>query len=272
MEGIEKIILKMLPNQEGRNKFFIFSLQNKWEEICGQNVAKHSKAVRLERKVLYINTDSSVWANHLLMMKQQFINNINMVLPGYPIKDIKFFTGSIEKFFFDKKEERAEKLDFLPLTEAEQKSISEKIEPIRNEELKKTLAHFRKACLQREKALLSENNNLVCKSCGTPLIKKGSLCRVCERYEKEKQHDLIVALLTNEPWLNYEDCKKQVKCDKILFDNVKILLEQYYFDKVYSKHATPKEELVAVVLKTGLTPEKINDQLMENVLKNLRRK
>ena len=42
MEGIERVLLKMLPNQEGRNKYFIFSMQSKWEQICGANVAKHS--------------------------------------------------------------------------------------------------------------------------------------------------------------------------------------------------------------------------------------
>lgn len=51
MEGIERVLLKMLPNQEGRNKYFIFSMQSKWEQICGANVAKHSKPVRLERKI-----------------------------------------------------------------------------------------------------------------------------------------------------------------------------------------------------------------------------
>ena len=96
----------MLPNQEGRNKYFIFSMQSKWEQICGANVAKHSKPVRLERKVLYINTDSSVWANHLLMMKQQFINNINRVMTNDPVRDIKFFTGSIENFLQLPKEEQ----------------------------------------------------------------------------------------------------------------------------------------------------------------------
>lgn len=40
MEGIERVLLKMLPNQEGRNKYFIFSMQSKWEQICGANVAK----------------------------------------------------------------------------------------------------------------------------------------------------------------------------------------------------------------------------------------
>ena len=33
MEGIERVLLKMLPNQEGRNKYFIFSMQSKWEQI-----------------------------------------------------------------------------------------------------------------------------------------------------------------------------------------------------------------------------------------------
>ena len=28
MEGIERVLLKMLPNQEGRNKYFIFSMQS----------------------------------------------------------------------------------------------------------------------------------------------------------------------------------------------------------------------------------------------------
>lgn len=32
MEGIERVLLKMLPNQEGRNKYFIFSMQSKEAE------------------------------------------------------------------------------------------------------------------------------------------------------------------------------------------------------------------------------------------------
>ena len=186
MEGIERVLLKMLPNQEGRNKYFIFSMQSKWEQICGANVAKHSKPVRLERKVLYINTDSSVWASHLLMMKQQFINNINRVMTNDPVKDIKFFTGSIENFLQLPKEEQEVKLNFKPLTESEKIFIRQALVNINNQELQKKLAHFRKVCLQRKKALLIENNDMKCKYCGAALIEKNDLCRVCQRYEKEK--------------------------------------------------------------------------------------
>lgn len=272
MEGIERVLLKMLPNQEGRNKYFIFAMQNKWEQICGPSVARHSKPVRLERKVLYINTDSSVWANHLLMMKQQFINNINRVMINDPVKDIKFFTGSIENLLHLPKEEQEVKLNFAPLTDAEKTSISQALVNVQDQELQKKLAHFRKVCLQRKKALLIENNDLKCKCCGAAVTEKNDLCRVCQRYEKEKLRTAIVSILTSEPWLNYSDCQKYVKCDKMLFDSVKNALKQYYYAKVYNSQADIREEMTAVMLKTGMHPDKISEQLAQNIIKGLRRK
>ena len=73
MDNVEQILLKMLPGKEERYTYTVFYLQSKWKSICGENVARHSKPVKLENKVLYINTDSSVWSNHLLLMKKQFI-------------------------------------------------------------------------------------------------------------------------------------------------------------------------------------------------------
>ena len=154
MEGIERVLLKMLPNQEGRNKYFIFAMQNKWEQICGPSVARHSKPVRLERKVLYINTDSSVWANHLLMMKHQFINNINRVMTNDPVKDIKFFTGSIENLLHLPKEEQEVKLSFAPLTDAEKTSISQALVNVQDQELQKNWLIFaRFACREKKHCL-----------------------------------------------------------------------------------------------------------------------
>ena len=126
--------------------------------------------------------------------------------------------------------------------------------------------------MQRKKALLDENENKVCKCCGTAVSEKGDLCRVCQRYEKEKIRSEIVSVLAAEPWLYYNDCQKYVKCDRMLFDSVKSSLKQYYYAKVYNNHATEKEEMTAVMLKTGMHPEKISEQLSQNIIKGLRRK
>ena len=141
-----------------------------------------------------------------------------------------------------------------------------------NQELQKKLAHFRKVCLQRKKALLIENNDMKCKYCGAALIEKNDLCRVCQRYEKEKLRTEIVSILTSEPWLNHNDCQKYVKCDKMLFDSVKNSLKQYYYAKVYNNQSDIREEMTAVMLKTGMQPDKISEQLAQNIIKGLRRK
>ncbi len=125
---------------------------------------------------------------------------------------------------------------------------------------------------KEKKALLIENNDMKCKYCGAALIEKNDLCRVCQRYEKEKLRTEIVSILTSEPWLNYNDCQKYVKCDKMLFDSVKNSLKQYYYAKVYNNQSDIREEMTAVMLKTGMQPDKISEQLAQNIIKGLRRK
>ena len=75
----------------------------------------------------------------------------------------------------DDKEEQEVKLNFKPLTESEKIFIRQALVNINNQELQKKLAHFRKVCLQRKKALLIENNDMKCKYCGAALIEKNDL-------------------------------------------------------------------------------------------------
>ena len=95
-----------------------------------------------------------------------------------PVKDIKFFTGSIENFLQLPKEEQEVKLNFKPLTESEKIFIRQALVNINNQELQKKLAHFRKVCLQRKKALLIENNDMKCKYCGAE-IGNSIECHLC---------------------------------------------------------------------------------------------
>lgn len=50
MDNVEQILLKMLPGKEERDTYTVFYLQSKWKSICGENVARHSKPVKLETK------------------------------------------------------------------------------------------------------------------------------------------------------------------------------------------------------------------------------
>ena len=216
MDNVEQILLKMLPGKEERDTYTVFYLQSKWKSICGENVARHSKPVKLENKVLYINTDSSVWSNHLLLMKKQFLKNINGALKKRSVGDLKFFNGSVDNGFLkdSASETKPEKIE---LQEEERQKISALAGNVKNTGLQLKLMVFKAAALKREKALLKHGGKK-CSRCGAVINGKGSLCAVCSRYEQEKLHDELVKFLLTEPWSDYENCKKTLNCDKILYD------------------------------------------------------
>ena len=41
MENVEQILLNMLPGKEEKESYLVFYLQSRWNNICGENVAKH---------------------------------------------------------------------------------------------------------------------------------------------------------------------------------------------------------------------------------------
>lgn len=270
MDNVEQILLKMLPGKEERDTYTVFYLQSKWKSICGENVARHSKPVKLENKVLYINTDSSVWSNHLLLMKKQFLKNINGVLKKRSVGDLKFFNGSVDNEFLkdSASETKPEKIE---LQEEEQQKISALAGNVKNTGLQLKLMAFKAAALKREKALLKKGGKK-CSRCGAVINGKGNLCTVCSRYEQEKLHDELVKFLLTEPWSDYENCKKTLNCDKILYDSVKNHLRQHYYAKVADETASGSEKMLAVIFKTGKTLDLIDDKTYQNVLNNLRGK
>lgn len=270
MDNVEQILLKMLPGKEERDTYTVFYLQSKWKSICGENVARHSKPVKLENKVLYINTDSSVWSNHLLLMKKQFLKNINGALKKRSVGDLKFFNGSVDNRFLkdSASETKPEKIE---LQEEERQKISALAGNVKNTGLQLKLMAFKAAALKREKALLKKGGKK-CSRCGAVINGKGNLCAVCSRYEQEKLHDELVKFLLTEPWSDYENCKKTLNCDKILYDSVKNHLRQHYYAKVADETASSSEKMLAVIFKTGKTPDLIDDKTYQNVLNNLRGK
>ncbi len=106
LESSEKIIGRLLdPGCERTDKFVARAVKNaylehllqaNWRGICGENLANHCCIHKLEKDVLTVRTESSVWANHLLMMKNLFLQKINMfLLNRLIIKDLRFYSGGV---------------------------------------------------------------------------------------------------------------------------------------------------------------------------------
>ena len=93
MKDVEKVVLNMIGSQSNQNQYNLFKMKDRWADIIGNNNAKHCGPIKLERRILTLQVDSSVWSNQFLYYKSQFIMQINAFMGTDYVKDIKFVLG-----------------------------------------------------------------------------------------------------------------------------------------------------------------------------------
>jgi predicted nucleic acid-binding Zn ribbon protein len=60
----------------------------RWEQVVGEGIAPHARAVRCEEGTLLVATDSPAWSHTLTMMKRELLKRLVAVAPS--VKDIRF--------------------------------------------------------------------------------------------------------------------------------------------------------------------------------------
>ena len=64
-----------------------------WKEIVGETADKHTRPYKVDRDVLFVSVDSSVWNQELFMNKGNLIININRKFAKKIVKDVKCQMG-----------------------------------------------------------------------------------------------------------------------------------------------------------------------------------
>lgn len=64
-----------------------------WDRVVDERVRKHTEAIKIKFKVLYVSTSSPAWAQELGFLKQKFIEKFNNEAGADIISDIKFKSG-----------------------------------------------------------------------------------------------------------------------------------------------------------------------------------
>ena len=88
-EVIQKIIEKM-SYMNGYKKAW---LEKNWIALVGEEAGKHSKPYKIERDILFINVDSSVWNQELFMIRASLIIKINQKFARKIVEDVKYQIG-----------------------------------------------------------------------------------------------------------------------------------------------------------------------------------
>ena len=273
MEGIEKIVLKMIGSQSNQNQYNLFKMKACWAEIIGKNNAKHCSPVKLERRILTLEVDSSVWSNQFLFYKSQFIQQINAFMCNEYVKDIKFLLGQAfkKKFRELKKEKDKNKIIFIPaVSEEEREAFQKKFSFIEKENIREAVIKIEEKRLGLEKLYEAGKINK-CPFCGAYLKNKEKICYICERELKDKKQREIKIKIKKQPWIRWYELNKIISCEEHEFNSIKNDMKDYYFEKVKMNTANEEEKKFAVQLKAEKPFALITEKEFDNILKFLQK-
>jgi predicted nucleic acid-binding Zn ribbon protein len=65
-------------------------LMNSWDGIVGKTIVKHTKSMRIKNGVMFVNIDSPVIRNELMMSRTKLVDALNGTVGKSIIKDIVF--------------------------------------------------------------------------------------------------------------------------------------------------------------------------------------
>ena len=275
MEDIEKIVLEMVGTQTNQNQYNLFKMKACWADIIGNNNAKHCSPVKLERRILTLEVDSSVWSNQFVYYKSQFIRQINLFMGTDYVKDIRFILGKkFKNKYGNPKNSKIrpieEKLLIPSATLEEKKGLQQKFSHISNEKVKNAIISVEEKRLGLEK-LANEGKIKKCIVCGQYLKNNEDICYICERKRIRELEHKIWEHVHREPWIKWYDLNKVLKCTEEEFKCIKNDIKMYYFEKIRLNTASEQEEKLGVQLKAEKPLALITEKEYINILKFLKK-
>ena len=275
MEDIEKIVLEMVGTQTSQNQYNLFKMKACWADIIGNNNSKHCSPVKLERRILTLEVDSSVWSNQFVYYKSQFIRQINLFMGTDYVKDIRFVLGKrFKNKYGNPKNSKIrpieEKLLIPSATSEEKKGLQQKFSHISNEKVKNAIISVEEKRLGLEK-LANEGKIKKCIVCGQYLKNNEDICYICERKRIRELEHKIWEHVHREPWIRWYDLNKVLKCTEEEFKYIKNDIKMYYFEKIRLNTASEQEEKLGVQLKAEKPLALITEKEYINILKFLKK-
>ena len=91
--AIKEVIQNIIEKMSYMNGYKRAWLEKNWITLVGEEAGKHSKPYKIERDILLINVDSSVWNQELFMIRASLIVKINQKFARKIVEDIKYQIG-----------------------------------------------------------------------------------------------------------------------------------------------------------------------------------
>ncbi|MBP2655667.1 MAG: hypothetical protein H6Q73_3236 [Firmicutes bacterium] len=245
-----------------------------WQNIVGGEIAAHSFPGSVNRGVLIVKVNNSVWIHHLMTLKENIVAKINDFIGEKVIYDIKFQAGYL-KNYQNNSEVDDEKLSLRSENVILSKSDIEKADGIANliSDVEIRLKIKRILCKEFAFRKVKEKHKWKkCSQCGTLCPQDQIYCTVCDINNRRRIKREIRKLLNQAPWLDYKECTKYIDCRITDFVTIKNELIDKIRKDINNDHSDSMKIAIAAMLIYGIKPEAITKEFIDGNLDKIRGK
>lgn len=95
-ETLGSVLGNLVSRQGWVSRLQAGAIFDQWSQICGDDVAAHCEPVRLAGGILVVRVESQVWATQLRYCVTDITKNIQALIGGEPIRDVRIVVGLLE--------------------------------------------------------------------------------------------------------------------------------------------------------------------------------
>jgi predicted nucleic acid-binding Zn ribbon protein len=89
--ALKKVVQRVLREYNFTEDIDAYRVFSVWKDIVGEKMADHTKPVRINERVLYVEVDDPLWLTQLKYMKVDILNKIDMRIKKGVLKDVRFY-------------------------------------------------------------------------------------------------------------------------------------------------------------------------------------
>lgn len=246
------------------------NVQKIWEEKMNTEMIRQVWTVGLKEKTLLLETSSSGWNQQLVFMKKEIIEKMSQA--GISVNAVSW--KQVHSRSHDAADENEE-------NEKSTKSIVVrpwKVEAVNSFETRLMhMEYYAKEYAQEWQA----QGLMQCTSCGRHfnVRRQTGICILCTQKNNESKENKIKNLLKEVPWIKPSEAMSEMNISEQEFEQVKekvmaqmrdrFIQGMYEYEKTreaVTKRSVEKLFIDYTLLKTSLTPDLINDKIIEQAV------
>jgi len=269
MNPIGDIMLLMMTNLGMDKRFRAEIAMLHWRQIVGEDIASHTRPLRVRRGVMTVAAKNAMWVHHLSTLKEKIVAKINAFAGENAVRELKFQAGYFQNDQNEEKDDGEDKSPYLGqqilLEKSDLTAVEEMAAPLVNEALRQKI----KKLLCREMALRRVKRRQdwrPCQVCGVLRPPEAALCTACSIAARTKSKEELRRVLREAPWLGYEECASYVPCRRSDFASVKDEMADTLLREIGENGEDWLKIMALAMLLNGVGPRDVTGEMVEKIL------